>query len=178
MKMLERIVGKNFVLRRQRMSDAEDFWRMAQDKEIARWTRIQHPFTKKQAREQMKRSIKQWKEGISYRYFIEYQGNLAGWVGLAIDKRDNRAELHYSIAKEYRGKGIASGASKLILQQGFKRLKLNKIYANFIQGNTASRHVMEKLGMKYECRLRQNTKKGSKYHDAIQYYVLKRQYTM
>ena len=171
--MLEKIIGKDIILRKQRMSDADDFWRVAQDKEIAKWTRIKHPFTKEQAREQMRRSIQQWKEGINYRYVIEYQRNIVGWVGLSIEKRDNRAELFYAVDRQYRGKGIASEASKLILQQGFKKLKLNKIYATFMPGNTASKRVMEKIGMKYECTLKQHIKKGSRYYDAIQYYILR-----
>ncbi len=174
--MLEKIVGKNIMLRKHRMSDAEDFWRIAQDKEIARWTRIKHPFTKKQAREQMKRAIKQWKEGSTYKYSIEYQGNFAGWVGLAIDKRDNRAELFYATAKKYRNKGIASEASKLLLQQGFKRLKLNKIYATVVPGNTASENLLKKLDMEYECTLKQHIKKNSKYYDLLQYCILRREY--
>jgi [ribosomal protein S5]-alanine N-acetyltransferase len=51
--------------------------------------------------------------------------------------------------KQQWGKGFAAESAAASLQYGFEKLSLNKIFAVTDPQNTASRHVLEKLGMNY-----------------------------
>ena len=59
-------------------------------------------------------------------------------------------EVGYVINPKYRGQGIAPEALLEVMSFGFDRLLLNRIEAKYIDGNTPSRRVMEKVGMKFE----------------------------
>ncbi|MCB0976161.1 MAG: GNAT family N-acetyltransferase [Acidimicrobiales bacterium] len=48
------------------------------------------------------------------------------------------------------GPGYATEAAKAVLADGFDRLRLGEIVSFTWEGNTASRRVMEKLGMTHD----------------------------
>lgn len=62
----------------------------------------------------------------------------------------NVGEIGYVLNPEYHGMGYGTEAAERVLQFGFDILHLHRIEAKFMQGNHASRHVMEKLGMTFE----------------------------
>lgn len=55
-------------------------------------------------------------------------------------------------------------------------MKLNRIFARYLGKNPASGKVMEKLGMKYEGRLRQHVRKWDQYEDLVYYGLLRDEY--
>jgi ribosomal-protein-alanine N-acetyltransferase len=80
---------------------------------------------------------------------------MVGTCGFAaIDNENNVGELGYVLNPKLWGLGIAVEAGQAIIGFGFNELGLNRIEAKYIVGNTASRRVMEKLGMKYEGTMR------------------------
>ena len=50
----------------------------------------------------------------------------------------------------YWGYGLAPEAVRAVLRFGFLQLRLNRIEARYMEGNTRSRRVMEKVGMQFE----------------------------
>jgi ribosomal-protein-alanine N-acetyltransferase len=60
------------------------------------------------------------------------------------------AEIVYVISPDYRGMGLVPEAVRAVLKFGFEKLLLHRIEARFIEGNTASLRVMEKVGMRFE----------------------------
>lgn len=66
------------------------------------------------------------------------------------DYTNNVGEIGYVINPIYRGMGVADEAVREVMRFGFERLKLNRIEAKFMEGNAASRRVMEKTGMTFE----------------------------
>lgn len=70
------------------------------------------------------------------------------------DFHSNSAEIGYVLNPAYWGKGYATEAVNSVIEFGFKKLGLVRIEAKYIEGNNASRHVMEKVGMTYEGTLR------------------------
>ncbi len=54
--------------------------------------------------------------------------------------------LGYMIDQEYEGQGIMSEALRALIPYVFNELKLHRIEANAIVGNTRSRKLLEKLG--------------------------------
>jgi RimJ/RimL family protein N-acetyltransferase len=170
------IKGKRVMLRRPRMSDADAIAHYCNDRSISKWIpRIPHPYTRKHAVHYIKEKNKNWKKKTDYEYVIEYNGKLIGTTALRV-REDDRGVLGWWVGKPYRGKGIATEAAKLIMQEGFKTLNLHRIDARFIVGNKASERVMKKLGMKYEAKLRESIKRGGEYLNSVQYVILRREF--
>lgn len=78
-------------------------------------------------------------------------GKMIGTCGFAsIDTVNNSAQIGYVLNPAYHRQGIAVEAAKEVMRFGFDTLGLHRIEARFMQGNDASRKVMEKLGMTFE----------------------------
>ncbi|HUR99613.1 MAG TPA: GNAT family N-acetyltransferase [Pyrinomonadaceae bacterium] len=77
-------------------------------------------------------------------------GEMIGSAGLQPLDGTDEIEVGYSIIKEYWGKGIGTEAARAWLDYGFRNAGLDRIVAVAHTGNWASRHIMEKLGMRYE----------------------------
>ncbi len=59
-------------------------------------------------------------------------------------------EAGWRLARAHWGKGYATEAAHAALAHGFGPLGLPEIVAFAVRGNTASRHVMERLGMRHD----------------------------
>ena len=135
-----------------------------------------YPYKRKDAAGFIKDCAKKWKKKTDYQYYIKYEGKLIGTVGLHV-KQHEQASMGWWIAKPYWGKGFAPEAARLLMREGFKKLKLHRIYATFLAGNKKSTRVMQKLGMKYEGTLREHAKtRAGKYVDDIYYGILRREF--
>ena len=65
-------------------------------------------------------------------------------------KESGEIEVGYAVAQKFQQKGYATEAAEVCLAYGFEQLNLRKIVAVTRPENTASRRVMEKLGMRYD----------------------------
>ncbi|MCA1615420.1 MAG: GNAT family N-acetyltransferase [Acidobacteria bacterium] len=77
-------------------------------------------------------------------------GGMIGWGGLQPLEETGEIEVGYSFAKAHWGQGYATETAAAWLRYGFARAGLARIVAVASPENTASRRVMEKLGMRYE----------------------------
>ena len=78
-------------------------------------------------------------------------GKMIGTVGFTkIDCPHDRAEIGYVLNPEYHHMCIGTEAARRVVEYGFSQLGLHRIEARFMEGNNASLHVMEKLGMTFE----------------------------
>ena len=59
------------------------------------------------------------------------------------------ASLGYYLARRYWGKGLASEASRALIDVAFTRLGLECVEADAEEGNTASERILHKCGFKY-----------------------------
>ncbi len=78
--------------------------------------------------------------------------------------------------KNYRRKGFATEAIKIIINLAFNQLNLNKIYALVVQSNIASIKLFEKLDFQKEAILKQNVFVDNQYQDQIIFSLLKSEY--
>jgi len=85
-------------------------------------------------------------------YTITYNGQPVGLIGLLnIDNVNKKAEYYICIGgDEFKGKGIASTATKLLIETGFKELGLQKICLYTEVENTPAQMLFEKVGFKKE----------------------------
>ena len=170
------IKGKRVTLRRPQMKDADVITEYCQDKALHKYTiRIPWPYKRKDAVWWVKDAAERWKTKTGYCYVIMRQGVVVGVIDLRPEKGD-KASFGYWIGQPYWGQGFATEATKLLIKEGFKTLKLNKIFATHNPKNPASGKVMEKVGMKYEGLLRDHEKKGKKYVDEVYRSILRREY--
>lgn len=119
------------------------------------------PKTPAEAKKEMKSGMKQ-----ALSLVIDMDGQFAGFVHLKMNdspKYKHAAIISYAIRKEFRGKGLATKATKLLTDYGFKKLKLVRISGMCRTFNKASARVLKKAGYKLEGILRKNKVKDGKY---------------
>lgn len=83
---------------------------------------------------------------------IEYNGVPVGVIGLLqIDRYNRKSEFYITIGNtEFKRKGIATTATKLLLDYAFGELELQKVYLNVDEQNQNACRLYEKVGFKCE----------------------------
>lgn len=77
-------------------------------------------------------------------------GDVIGGAGLQPLENTNEIEVGYSVIKPFWGKGIATEAARGWMDFGFNEKGLERIVGVTDLDNTASQHILKKLGMTYE----------------------------
>ena len=77
-------------------------------------------------------------------------GTFVGWGGLQPLEETGEIEVGCGLDRPFWGRGYASELAAAWLRYGFETAGLERIIAVAVPENTASRRVMEKLGMRYE----------------------------
>jgi RimJ/RimL family protein N-acetyltransferase len=103
----------------------------------------------------------------------EQPSDLLGTVSLRRFVRDHRAELGYWLGAEAWGHGYATEAAGAMVDFGFRDLGLARIYAQVLDGNDPSCHVLEKLGMIHEGIRRRHVRKGRRLCDVRMFGLLR-----
>jgi ribosomal-protein-alanine N-acetyltransferase len=89
----------------------------------------------------------------------------------------HKAEIGYSLAHAYWGRGIASEALQAIFSFGFDRMELHRIEANTIADNFPSVRLLERLGFQREGTRRESSwEDDGTYHDSALYGLLRQEY--
>ena len=109
----------------------------------------------------------------SPRFSITLNSKVIGGTGLYIDVENNIAEIGYSLAKDYWGKGYVTEATTEVIRWGFEELKLYKIFAKANAENFRSLNVMKKLGMNQEALLKGHNLIRGKRKDEVLFAILK-----
>ena len=84
-------------------------------------------------------------------------GELIGDLNLAWESEmHRRGEIGFIFHPDHHGKGYAHESALALLRLGFEDLGLRRIIGRCDARNTASAKLMERLGMTFEARLREN----------------------
>jgi ribosomal-protein-alanine N-acetyltransferase len=78
-------------------------------------------------------------------------GDVLGQCGLNFVPDVESVEVLYTLAQSAWGKGIATEAAAASIRYGFATVGLEQIVAFAVPENTASRRVMEKIGLYFAC---------------------------
>lgn len=171
------IVTQRLALRELRMDDARAVADRAGDKRVARYLiAVPSPYPVSLATRWIVGRLAWWGQGRGVTLAIarrEAPDALLGSVSLRRYARDRRAELGYWLGAESWGFGFATEAADALIEFGFRDLGLAKIYAQVLEGNRASCHVLEKLGMISEGIRRRHIRKGKRLLDVSLYGILK-----
>jgi len=169
----ERLVLRDFWLQ-----DFDDVHAYGSDPEVARfmeWT----PNTPEQTREFLARALDEQSRWPRFDFGLAIElltaGRVIGSIGLHLRDGPNRtAEIGYCLNREFWRQGLASEAAKALIDAGFKRLGLHRIFATCDVRNTASLAVMEKLGMRREGCFTQDRRIKGEWRDTYAYAALAR----
>jgi ribosomal-protein-alanine N-acetyltransferase len=163
------------ILRKMRLTDADDLFAYARDPEVSRylvWTPHQNI---EETRGYINYVNSQYDKGLLEDWGIEYRQShtFIGTAGYFFwDVPHSRAEIHYCLAKDYWHKGLMPEALRAILRFGFERMQLNRIEAKCFPENLGSEKVLKKIGMQFEGIMRQGVYAKGSFHDMKCYAVL------
>jgi RimJ/RimL family protein N-acetyltransferase len=100
-------------------------------------------------------------------------GQLIGNCGVRRDSAEaQEADIGYELDPRFWGKGYATEAARAVLHFGFTQMNVHRVTAWCVADNTASAHVLEKLGMRQEGRLREHQYFKGRWWDTLLYAIL------
>jgi ribosomal-protein-serine acetyltransferase len=83
------------------------------------------------------------------------ENQLVGSIGyLYIDQDNRKTEIGYWLGQEYEGRGIITRSIRVLIDNAFTELNLNKIEIGAASNNTRSRAIPERLGFQQEGEIR------------------------
>lgn len=103
-------------------------------------------------------------------------GPVIGRCGINLDSDLRQAALWYVLHRDHWGRGYVPEAARALVDFGFTRLGLHRVWADCDPANTASVRVAEKLGMRREAHFRENAWIKGAWSDSLIFAVLEREW--
>ena len=131
-------------------SRLEEFLSLTADPAVMRWWAPGGAFTREQAEHDFAGSLAHWHErGFGRRWIV--LAETGGGIGFTETKtwRDE-IELGWMLARSMWGNGYATEAGRAIRDDAFEQLDRESVIAVHHPANTASRRIIEKLGLTFE----------------------------
>ncbi|MEN8907303.1 MAG: GNAT family protein [Clostridiales bacterium] len=161
----------NLVLRSYLLSDAEDYSKLASNKNIWNLMRDEfpYPFNKDKATKTIEKII----DTKIIAFVIEYKNNFVGDIHITqqIDILRHSCMLGYWLGEPYWNLGIMSNAVNTMVNYCFETLSYKRIFAKVFANNYGSIKVLEKSGFVKEGHFKNAVIKENKYIDQIQYSI-------
>lgn len=152
----------NITLRPLRISDSKNYLDCHNDKEA----KLNFSSVPKNLNEAKKEIEKE--KTLNKKFAIIVKGIFVGFINLRLNKNPRYKHsgiIGYGIKKDYRKKGYATSAVKLVTNYAFKELYLKRISGVCRSFNKSSARVLEKAGYKHEGTLKKNKLINGKYLD-------------
>ncbi|SCG81935.1 diamine N-acetyltransferase [Proteiniborus sp. DW1] len=163
-------------LRELKLCDLEYMYEIINEPEVAsNFLFTRYPFSKESLEAFIKNS---WRNTKDVHYAI-VNGNdeYIGTVSLKnINYIDKNAEYAIVVRKKYWGQKYAYEATKAIINYGFDKLNLNKIYLNVLSSNTRANLFYEKFGFIKEAIFKEHVYINGKYEDLVWFSIFKKSY--
>jgi RimJ/RimL family protein N-acetyltransferase len=145
------------VLRPAAMEDVEAITAACQDPEIPRFTRVPSPYGREQGIEYVRGVDRGWVDGTHASLSIRdaTHDTLIGSVSvMGLDQKPGNGEIGYWVAKEARGRGVATRAVRLVSRWAVVELGLQRLELMTDVDNLSSQGVAERAGFTREGILR------------------------
>jgi ribosomal-protein-alanine N-acetyltransferase len=164
------IETERLLLRMFRPDDLDDLARLFADPDVVRYVGDGKPEGREEADRALQSIIKHW-ETHGFGRWAVVDKNTHEFIGFGgLRSLFGTPEVVYHLAKAHWGKGLATELGSAALRFGFENRGFERIVAIAKPPNTASIHVMEKLGMRFE-------KNTSYYHmDVVQYEIRREEF--
>ena len=137
-------------LRMFRQEDLDDFAALFADPDVMRYVADGNPAGREEAQKALDSIIRHWRQHGFGRWVVEDKATrqFVGFGGLR--SLFGMPEVVYHFATAHWGKGFATEMARASIRYGFETHGFERIVAIAKPLNTASIHVMEKLGMRFE----------------------------
>lgn len=139
-------------LRLLELKDAEGMLEWMHDPEVNCYFRFDAAnMTREKVEAFIKQSILSVEKKECYNLAITEEEDIyLGTISLKnVDWNNKSAEYAISIRRSAQGRGVATRATKAILQYAFETLGLNKVYLNVLSDNDKAEHLYKKCGFYY-----------------------------
>lgn len=138
-------------LRQFNKQDCDAYAKIMGDHEVGKWFPKGTGYTREEAEKSLNSILTHWdKHGFGIWAVTDRAKEvLLGRCGLNLITETSEVEVDFVLARDFWGRGYATEAAKAVLAYGFEILKLDRIIALSKPENTASRRVIEKVGMRY-----------------------------
>ena len=142
--------------RRFRADDAPLLFDLDNDPEVMRFISKGKPTPLERIEKDIHPRILAWYEQSPPRgFWAAYLRDTDAFIGffhLRPDKiTPEEMELGYRLKRNVWGRGLATEGSRVLLGRAFSEWSYEKVCARTLAGNLASRRVMEKAGLTFEC---------------------------
>ena len=174
---LETLTTENLIFRELTMDDIFDIYSLYSDHKVMRFDQGE-PFTDlKEAKE----LVSGFKESncshgsLSWGVELKEANKIIGTCGFKNwDRLSRHSELGGNISSEYWGNHYGTEILKFMLDYGFNKMDLNKIYAYTTVKNSSVLRLMDKYGFKQEGRLQEHQLLDSVFEDVFVFSLLKK----
>ena len=170
---------ERLILRGLRVSDAEDMYDYARRPSVTQYLSWNPHTDIGETREYLTYVGQRYRTGDFYDWGVvdKESGRMIGKCGFtSFDHSNDSAEIGYVLNPSFQGKGLATEAVRRVLDFGFVELGLHRIEAHFIEGNTASLRLMERLGMTLEGYAKESMRIKGKYCTVGTCAILRQEY--
>jgi len=176
-KSFEKLETERLIIRRFCKTDLKSIFAYRNDPEVARFQRFGSV-----TRAQLSRMIGELQaiepgapgQWFQFAFALKETGELIGDCALRMDKEDvGRAEVGFTLALPYQGKGFATEGVGRVVEYAFIELGLERIFALTDCENGPSIALLERLGMQREGHLRKNFMWKGERRDEYRYAILR-----
>lgn len=140
----------HLLIRRLTFHDVDAMFAIFSDPNVTRWMGDGSPLSREQCGKWIEVSQRNYEtKGFGASAVIEKgTGNFIGCSGIIYDSERQEPEIIYAFHPDAWGKGHASELVPAMLAYGLTEYKLDYILATIDMENKASRHIVQKAGMK------------------------------
>jgi RimJ/RimL family protein N-acetyltransferase len=153
---LDRVIAtERATLRPLAEADVDALWPIVSQPEFPKWMSWTAHAHRDETVAFVRAMIAAAERGTDHVWKIEHAGALVGTIGLHAIKwqvaawRHDHAELGYWIAPAAQGRGLATEATRAVIEFAFATLGLHKLAVSCLVENTASKRVIEKAGFRF-----------------------------
>ena len=144
---------ERLLLRKMERRDSGDMFEYARDPAVTKFLTWNPHNDESFTRRYLTYIAGRYRAGEFYDWalILKSENKMIGTCGFTrIESETHTGEIGYVLNRAYWGRGIATEAVQRVVAFGFDTLGLSRLESRFIDGNAASRRVMEKVGMTFE----------------------------
>jgi len=180
MTIIDRIEGEKIILRAFRKEDADTLWAGIHNEEFNKLTGSHADFTREQIDAYIARQVARDDDSrASFVIALPDDSRAVGEVVInEIDRDNNSANIRIAMfGDEDVNKGFGTEAMRLMVDYGFKNLRLHRISLGVYAFNPRAIRAYEKVGFKQEGVLRDDLYWDGEYYDSIIMSILEHEWT-
>lgn len=150
--MTIKIKTQRLLLRAFVATDLDDYYEVVGDAQSAKAAGFEYAHSKEDAVYILKQAMK---SPTAFAIVERASNRVIGSVGLYPrvgrngEQQTDEFELGYILNPSYSGRGYMTEACMALIKATFEQTAITTLWASFIQGNQASKRVLEKLGFYY-----------------------------